>query len=136
MPMKDRAGGDIVVGGMEVFRSRKLFAVDSWLRYQLPQKVSSAKARLGGDSDRREARKNGIILQKTYEQLSYFAQIYAPYTFYECRFDASNTMELFSRLSSEEKARFNFDLDTIDWEHYLVDVHIAGLRKYVLKGRS
>lgn len=39
-------------------------------------------------------------------------------------------------MSEEEKARFNIDLKTIDWQHYLVHTHLPGLRKYVLKGRG
>lgn len=53
-----------------------------------------------------------------------------------CRFDSSNLQSLMKDMSEEEKARFNIDLKTIDWQHYLVHTHLPGLRKYVLKGRG
>lgn len=34
-----------------------------------------------------EQRKQKFVAKKTFEQLSYLAQIYTPYTFYKCRYD-------------------------------------------------
>lgn len=51
-------------------------------------------------------------------------------------FRADNTIGLASRVIPEEKEAFDFDVRHIDWVHYLKDVHVPGLRKFVLKGRS
>ena len=53
---------------------------------------------------------------------------------YVCRFDTSNTQELYENLSSEEKLLFGFNFNDIDWETYKKKIHIPGLRKHVLKG--
>uniref|UniRef100_A0A0D9VPY8 Fatty acyl-CoA reductase C-terminal domain-containing protein n=1 Tax=Leersia perrieri TaxID=77586 RepID=A0A0D9VPY8_9ORYZ len=39
-------------------------------------------------------------------------------------------------MSEEEKARFHFDVRSIDWTDYITNVHIPGLRKHVMKGRG
>lgn len=127
---------------------------------------------LNDGTDAAEQRKQKFVAKKTFEQLSYLAQIYTPYTFYKCRCDslrytpcrsmhplsfnaplarsyccpclihhihrfrADNTISLASRVIDEEKEAFDFDVRHIDWVHYLKDVHVPGLRKFVLKGRS
>eukprot|EP00850_Spirogloea_muscicola_P025272 SM002623S09864 [mRNA] locus=s2623:831:1338:- [translate_table: standard] len=82
------------------------------------------------------AQRRNMLMSKTFQQLTYLAKIYAPYTFYSCRFDASNTENLYNELSPEDKRRFNFDLRRIDWQEYITKIHLPGLRKYVLKGRG
>ena len=51
------------------------------------------------------------------------------------RFDDSNTEKL--RLATSESGvdsqLFGFDPKCIDWEDYLMNIHIPGLRKYALK---
>eukprot|EP00898_Chlorokybus_atmophyticus_P005572 jgi/Chlat1/6015/Chrsp4S06200 len=132
-PFVDKQGQPIKLQEMIIFPNQQTFAADTWLRYQLPLQL----ARLFPFTVREgSARRRLTILQKTFEQLSYFAKIYQPYTFYSCRFDSSNTLRLFSELSAEEQERFNFDLTGIDWYHYLALVHLPGLKKYVLKGRG
>lgn len=96
-----------------------------------PQQPDASAARLIAAQ-----RKQQLIARSTLEQLQYLAVLYSPYTFYKCRFGTANTEALFQALNDQEKKMFDFDLKRIDWLHYLVDVHIPGLRKYVLKGRS
>lgn len=38
-------------------------------------------------------------------------------------------------MSLEEMRDFGFDVRGINWEHYIVDVHIPGLRRHVMKER-
>lgn len=47
-----------------------------------------------------------------------------------------NTESLAKELSMEELERFGFNVRSIDWADYLYNVHIPGLRQYVLKGRG
>ncbi|GFY80731.1 Jojoba acyl CoA reductase-related male sterility protein [Actinidia rufa] len=54
-----------------------------------------------------------------------------------CRkFDNSNTKRLMECMSEEEQQEFGFDVGNIDWEDYISNVHIPGLRKHVMKGRG
>lgn len=110
------------------------FFLSMWLQHQLPLQLK--KLFPWGDSTSRLAQKRNNLMIKTFQQLNYLAKIYQPYTFYSGRFDSSNTEQLYNELTPEEKQRFFFDLREIDWPQYIVDVHLPGLRKYVLKGRG
>lgn len=52
------------------------------------------------------------------------------------RFDNSNTQKLLEVMSEEEKEKFGFDVGSIDWNDYILNVHIPGLRRHVMKGRG
>lgn len=95
--------------------------------------AGSAGAAAGGGA---AARRAELIARGTLEQLGYLAQLYSPYTFYRCRFGTANTQALYGALTDAERSIFDFDLTAIEWRHYIASVHIPGLRKYVLKGRS
>ncbi|XVF07433.1 hypothetical protein REPUB_Repub06bG0138500 [Reevesia pubescens] len=70
--------------------------------------------------------------RKLMEQAKYLAKIYGPFTLHHYRFDNSNTHRLMERMSHEEK-KFGFDVRSIDWKDYIVNVHIPGLRRHVMK---
>uniref|UniRef100_A0A7N0UTZ5 Fatty acyl-CoA reductase n=1 Tax=Kalanchoe fedtschenkoi TaxID=63787 RepID=A0A7N0UTZ5_KALFE len=76
------------------------------------------------------------ICKKSVEQAKHLANIYQPYTFYGGRFDNSNTERLMEMMSEEERKMFGFDVGSIKWEDYIVNVHIPGLRRHVMKGRG
>ncbi len=71
-------------------------------------------------------------LSRQIEQLVYFAKIYSPYTHLDCRFADDALRTAAERLHPLDREEFPFDVDVIDWENYLVDRHIPGLRLYVL----
>ncbi|KAF2321640.1 hypothetical protein GH714_000841 [Hevea brasiliensis] len=63
-------------------------------------------------------------------------ELYKPYVFFEGIFDDMNSEKL--RAAAKEKVPeeadgFNFDPTGIDWEDYMMGVHIPGLVKYVMK---
>ncbi|KAG0448444.1 hypothetical protein HPP92_027833 [Vanilla planifolia] len=70
------------------------------------------------------------------EQAKHLANLYEPYTFYSGRFDNTNTQRLIVEMSEEEKREFSFDVGGIDWEDYITNIHIPGLRRHVMKGRG
>ncbi|ESQ46933.1 hypothetical protein EUTSA_v10028176mg [Eutrema salsugineum] len=72
-------------------------------------------------------------------KLNYFvslARTYQPYTFFQARFDDTNTRNLIQDMSMEERKMFEFDGRRIDWEHYIVNVHLPGLKRELLRQRS
>ncbi|KAH9673909.1 Fatty acyl-CoA reductase 2 [Citrus sinensis] len=75
------------------------------------------------------------LAQKQYEILrrKEFANVYLPYGFYAGRFDCSNTMGLMQIMNEEEKKKFGFDMGSIDWKHYITNVHVPGLMRNVMK---
>ena len=50
------------------------------------------------------------------------------------RFDISNLEKLFQELSEEEKENFKFDVKNIEWNDYIGNIHLPGLRQHVMKG--
>ncbi|KAM1255695.1 hypothetical protein ACFX2F_030117 [Malus domestica] len=61
-------------------------------------------------------------------------ELYKPYMLFKGIFDDSNSKEL-QKLTSEcyiDAKEFNFDPKCIDWEDYIMNTHIPGLRKHVM----
>lgn len=69
-------------------------------------------------------------------RITMMAETYRPYTIYKFIFDCSNTEGLFQDLSEEEKRVFGFDTKRIEWNDYLLNSHVPGLRRHVMKGRE
>ncbi|KAG0622426.1 hypothetical protein M758_3G096500 [Ceratodon purpureus] len=132
-PMVDRSGKPIKVRRMLFVQSMVAFNLYMWFVYQLPLLLSKILPwiKKGKSTSRRE-----LIIQKTLEQFKYLAYIYKPYTFYAGRFGIENTETLSKELSTEELETFAFNVRQLDWADYLYNVHIPGLRNYVLKGRG
>ncbi|AEE79553.1 putative protein [Arabidopsis thaliana] len=81
----------------------------------------------------------GGLSTKGKRKLNYFvslAKTYEPYTFFQARFDNTNTTSLIQEMSMEEKKTFGFDIKGIDWEHYIVNVHLPGLKKEFLSKKK
>ncbi|MCB9558603.1 MAG: AMP-binding protein [Deltaproteobacteria bacterium] len=60
-------------------------------------------------------------------------EVYRPFTVenhYEFR--ADNMRALHARIVEEERHLLPWDIDKIDWHHYLLDVHYPGLQRWVL----
>ncbi|KAL1191508.1 Fatty acyl-CoA reductase 6 [Cardamine amara subsp. amara] len=77
----------------------------------------------------------GGLSMKGKRKLNYFeslARIYEPYMFFQARFEDSNSTSLIQEMSMEERKMFDFDVRGIDWKHYIVNVHLPGLKKEIL----
>ncbi|OMO68800.1 Male sterility, NAD-binding protein [Corchorus olitorius] len=74
-----------------------------------------------------------VEMRKFMERAKYMAKCYQPFTTYPYRFSMNNTERLWEFMSEDEKKKFEFDLKSIDWKHYIINVHIPGLRKHVMK---
>ncbi|PKA49346.1 Fatty acyl-CoA reductase 2 [Apostasia shenzhenica] len=120
-PCMDSKGRPIRVPKMKLFDDMNEFS--SHLHGDALQRLSS-----------HEKLRN--ICSKLVDQAKYLANIYEPYTFYSGRFDNTNTRKLMMEMSEEERREFGFDVGGIDWEDYISNVHIPGLRKHVMKGRG
>jgi fatty acyl-CoA reductase len=66
--------------------------------------------------------------QRKVDRLRRLNEIYWPYGALDCVFDDRNTRELLDRLHPDDRERFSFDVDEIDWDHYLGEVHLPALR--------
>ncbi|GAB4817293.1 hypothetical protein N2152v2_004339 [Parachlorella kessleri] len=81
-------------------------------------------------------RRQELIARKTMEYTEHLASLYTPYTFYGARFVAEHTRELYEGLQGEEKEAFAFDVTALDWNDYITNTHIRGLREFALKQQA
>ena len=49
-------------------------------------------------------------------------------------FQCAHTRALWSRLSAKDREKLPWDPESIDWRHYWLDVHMAGLEEWVFPG--
>ena len=80
---------------------------------------------------RKQVRKLAAAVRQI-DQLLYFCTIYSPYTHLDCRFADDNLRALAEALSQDDRRDFPFDVERIDWNDYLVNRHIPGIRSFVL----
>ncbi len=73
------------------------------------------------------------VVKAALERLEYFLGIYAPYTHFKARFATDNLQRLWESMDEDDRRNFFFDVTTIDWRHYLQDVHIPGLKRHILR---
>ena len=71
-------------------------------------------------------------LQTAFDRLTYYVNIFAPYTTTPSRFMNQATRSLFDELSTDDQRAFNFDVSWINWNDYIQSVHIPGLKRHVL----
>ena len=81
---------------------------------------------------RRQVRKLAGISRQI-EQLLYFTKIYVPYTHLECRFADARLREAAEKLHADDRREFPFDAADIDWDDYIVNRHVPGVRSFVLR---
>ncbi|KAJ7556586.1 hypothetical protein O6H91_05G089100 [Diphasiastrum complanatum] len=131
-PFVDQNGVPIVTPKLRLFKDKISFRVFNYLNSELPR-------RLGRHlpwSKKNISETRRTLFDSAAQQITHLIEIYTPYTFYKGRFDISNTKMLHSELSPAEKEAFGFEVSSIDWDHYMKNVHFPGLRKYVLRGRN
>ncbi|XP_030930989.1 fatty acyl-CoA reductase 2-like [Quercus lobata] len=129
-PLMDSKGKNIHITEFKYFSSMDSFS--SYISDELAQRSALMDAtvldtKLQGQLEMKSKKKAELIL--------HMAQLYWPYAFYGGRFDNRNTQKLMEDMSLEEMRDFGFDVRGINWEHYIVDVHIPGLRRHVMKER-
>ena len=71
--------------------------------------------------------------EATLERVLALCEIYAPYTFLDCRFETTNLERVYNEMHPDDQVRFNTDVSRIDWRSYVQDTHIPGLHRHVLK---
>jgi hypothetical protein len=129
-PMLDKRGQPIRVGHWS-FSSKRMFRFKNYLRIRLPLGIAAWVLERVPWKSKRKHRLNVIL--KELDRLDYYTDIYGPYTNLSFEFDTIHTRQLFAGLTPEDQATFPFDPTTVDWRHYIQDVHIPGLQRHVLK---
>ncbi len=105
------------------------------LRYRqiLPLRALEAAAWLGSLTSWGRRRRNIFRARRSgAERLAYWARLYSPYTGVLCRYQSEQMGKVLGALDDEERQKFNFDVAGIDWRHYVQDIHIPGVRQFLL----
>ena len=66
------------------------------------------------------------------DRLAYYARIYGPYAEAKCLYMTERTRGVWESLTEEEQRKFNFNVACIDWREYIQDIHIPGMKRFVL----
>jgi nucleoside-diphosphate-sugar epimerase len=132
-PVSDRDGNPIHVDRWR-FPTAERFARWCRIRYQIPMAVT----RWILDRLPESTRTNRMIRkisrgEATLDRVLALSEIYAPYTFLDCRFETGNLARVHEEMHPEDRARFNTDVTRIDWRFYVQNIHIPGLHRHVLK---
>ncbi|MDX1623655.1 MAG: AMP-binding protein [Gemmatimonadota bacterium] len=134
-PMLDRDGDPVEVKPLR-FPGRTRFRIEHKAK-DLPLRIAeSLLERLeewgGASSTARRWRRRVSATRAALQKLFYYGELYGPYLNLDCRFQVDRTLALYRWLNDEERRRYDFDVERLNWRHYL-HVHIAGVKKYILK---
>ncbi|XP_030966446.1 fatty acyl-CoA reductase 2-like isoform X2 [Quercus lobata] len=129
-PLKDSKGKNIRVTGFKFFSSVDNFS--SNISDEIAQGIGLMDAKI---SDSILKSKLEMKCKKRAELMVDMAKLYKPYAFFRARFDTRNTQKLMEDMSLEEMRNFEFNVRSINWEHYIVDIHIPGVKRHVMKER-
>ena len=119
------------------FTSKRRFMLRLRFRYMLPLRVLQALAFLGSAVP--WARRQSATLrarQSSLDKLAHWANIYSPYSDVLCRYRSDRMWEVFDGLSEDDRKTFDFDLRDLDWRRYIQDVHIPGIKRFLLGIRT
>lgn len=135
-PVLDRDGNPIEVSRWR-FPSVERFRRWCRFRYQLPMAMTRwALDRLPASSRTNRLMRKVTRGEATLERVLALCEIYAPYTFLDCRFQTDNLRRVYDEMHPEDRERFSTDVDRIDWRAYVQDSHIPGLHRHVLKSET
>lgn len=130
-PWINKDGKPVKVGKITVFHNMASFYRYMTVRYILPLKglelanAAFCKYFQGQYNDLN--RKINFVMR--------LVELYRPYLFFGGIFDDKNTekLRMAARDNGAETDIFYFDPKRIDWEDYLMNIHIPGIVKYVFK---
>jgi hypothetical protein len=66
------------------------------------------------------------------KRLEYLTRLYTGYTQLRCQFKTDKTRHLFRSLQSEDQREFFFDPTIIDWQTYIRQIQLPGVRRHVI----
>ena len=81
----------------------------------------------------RQRNRRIAVIQNALEGLQYYIRIYGPYTRLNFEFETSKLGQLAASLTASDQRRFNLDISKFDWQHYLQNIHIPGIKRFILK---
>ena len=132
VPMLNRQGEPIRIKPLK-FPKQSTFRLQHKLKSVSLQTAALTLGKLPSSRRTEKVKRKISTAKAAYDKLYYYGEIYRPYLNLNCRFEIDNTLQLFNSLNREEKELFNFDIEQLNWRHYIQNVHIPGVKKHVLK---
>ncbi|KAI5724003.1 hypothetical protein M8J76_014108 [Diaphorina citri] len=71
-------------------------------------------------------------LLDAYQKIHKFSEVISFFSTQQFTFTNFNTQRLYTKMTEEDRALFNFDMSQLDWEKYMF-WHIRGIRAYLVK---
>ena len=103
------------------------------LRYKLPLAVLYAVSVLGWPIPWvRRARATLRARRSAVGRLARWVHIYSPYSEVYRRYRSDRMWDVLEGLSPGERETFDFDVRSLDWRFYIQDVHIPGIKRFLL----
>ncbi|MFB3903952.1 MAG: AMP-binding protein [Acidobacteriota bacterium] len=131
-PMLDKAGQPIQIKRIR-FPRRSTFRLQHRLKDVPLDTVERTLEKLSIFSATQRYRRKISAARAANQKLYYYGEIYEPYLNLYCRFQIDNSLRLLERLDESEREIFDFDVRQLNWRHYVQNVHIPGVKKYILK---
>ena len=132
-PVSGDEGGKVRKLTKPTFPTTSKFLRHIRLRYMLPLRATiAATAPLSFTPWTRRFHNRLKLKMVSLDRLYQYGRLYGPYAEAECEFLTNNTRSVIGALHERDKENFDFDIGKLDWESYLQDVHIPGVKKYLL----
>ena len=131
-PMLDKRGRPILIRRLR-FLNPATFRLQHRVKTAQLYTAERTLERLSVFETTKKVRRRISAAKLANQKLYYYGEIYEPYLNLDCQFRVEQTAALFESLLPEEKKRFNFDVTRINWRHYIQNVHIPGVKKFILK---
>jgi fatty acyl-CoA reductase len=136
-PMQSDRGKPVQVGPIKFYDSPKSFIQKIKWQYLYPLCVAEKaliKCQFAkGIRSYRNVMGWVMKSKKRAERVCRFSDLYSAYTMNTWVFAIDNSMDLFKKLSPSDQAGFDFDTSKLDWKWFWNEIHIPGMKKYVLK---
>lgn len=131
-PMLDKNGEPIAIRRLK-FPNPTAFRLRHRLRTVPLNTAEKTLERLSIFESTQKVKRRISAAKLAHQKLYYYGEIYEPYLNLDCQFEVDNTIRLFNSLDADEKKPFNFDITRLNWRHYIQNVHIPGVKKFILK---
>jgi 1-acyl-sn-glycerol-3-phosphate acyltransferase len=131
-PLNSRSNRPLHLPDM-TFPSTKTFLRRISLRQALPLRAAAFAARfIPAPAQRKRLLRSLDSKRSALDRLMMYARLYGPYAEVRCQYLTGNMRAVWDALSPEEQHQFNFDVRTLDWAEYIQEVHIGGIRRFLL----
>lgn len=131
-PLLDKQGVPIVIKKLS-FPGRRLFRFQHQMK-RLPMNfLDDALSRLPDFKAGKKLRRKIGSRKVAMDMLYYYGEIYEPYLNLGSTFRVDRALALYYELDKEDQVLFNFDVSRMNWRHYVQNIHIPGVKKYLLK---